>query len=184
MTDSSFEIPKSRTDPSCKRIEKRVWIKASAAVVYRALTASKELAKWFCDRADCNPCPGGEFIAVWKTGKAEQKGRALVTRAIPDISLELLWMEDGRDTGPGSPRHTLSYTIKSKSGMTEVLMVDDDDDVTDEETYTILDRGWNTVLLELKDFCERKERSARLRSNSKARIPEEVSEQSTGPDDL
>ncbi|MBN2317525.1 MAG: SRPBCC domain-containing protein [Acidobacteria bacterium] len=167
MTGSQFDIPRSSADPPDNRIEKRVWIKASAEVVYRALTHSKELARWFCDRADCNPCEGGEFIAFWKTGKGGQKGRAIFTRVVPNVSLELLWMEDGRDTQPGSPKHTLRYTIKSKSGMTEVVMVDNDDTAPDEETYTFLDRGWNAVLLELKDFCERKERSVKLRSGSK-----------------
>lgn len=82
--------------------------------------------------------------------------------------LELLWIEDGRDMLPGSPKHTLSYTIKSKSGMTEVIMTDNDDAAADEETYAFLDSGWNSVLLELKDFCERRERSLKLRPESKA----------------
>lgn len=182
VTDGRFEIPESPEKRSDNRIEKRVWIKASAEVVYKALTSSKELARWFCDRADCNPCEGGELTAFWKAGKDGQKGRAIFTRVIPDSVLELLWMEDGRDTEPGSPKHTLSYTIKSKSGMTEVLMVDNDDTAPDEETYAVLDRGWNAVLLELKDFCERKERSVKLRSGSKFRAQKSASEQSADPD--
>ena len=129
MTGSKFDNPSSPAGTPDNKIEKRVWIKASAEVVYKALTSSKELAGWFCDRADCNPCQGGELIAFWKTGKDGQKGRAIFTRAVPNSSLELLWMEDGRNAEPGSPKHTLSYTIKSKSGMTEVVMVDNDDAV-------------------------------------------------------
>ncbi len=169
MTNGRFDIPTNPERLSDKRIEKRVWIKASAEVVFKALTSSKELARWFCDRADCNPCQGGELIAFWKTGTDGQKGRAIFTRVEPNSLLELLWLEDQRDPGPGSPKHTLSYTIKSKSGMTEVVMVDNDDTAPDEETYAFLDRGWNAVLLELKDFCERKERSVKLRSGSKLR---------------
>jgi uncharacterized protein YndB with AHSA1/START domain len=182
VTPSPFDTPGSPDIPSYNTIEKRVWIKASAGVVYKALTASKELAKWFCDRADCNPCEGGELIAFWKTGRDGQKGRAIFTRVVPNASLELLWVEDGRDTGPGAPKHTLRYTIKSKSGMTEVVMVDHDDAAPDEETYTFLDRGWNAVLLELKDFCERKERAVKLRRpGSSIRSPEDAPEQSGGP---
>ena len=169
MTDRRFDIPRDTGRSSSNKIEKRVWIKASAEVVYRALTSSKELARWFCDLADCNPTQGGELTAFWKAGENGQKGRAIFTRVVPNSSLELLWMEEGRDAGPESPKHTLSYTIKSKSGMTEVIMVDNDDTTADEETYAFLDRGWNAVLLELKDYCERKERSAKSRSGSKSR---------------
>lgn len=182
MTGGRLDNPRSPARPTNNRIEKRVWIKASAEVVYKALTSSKELARWFCDRADCNPCQGGELTAFWKAGKDGQKGRAIFTRAVANSSLELLWMEDGRNAEPGSPKHTLSYTIKSKSGMTEVVMVDNDDAVADEETFAFMDRGWNAVLMELKDFCERKERSAKLRSGSKYGTPKRSFEQSGGSD--
>jgi uncharacterized protein YndB with AHSA1/START domain len=182
VTGSRSDITGDSTNPSGKRIEKRVWIKASTEIVYRALTNSKELARWFCDRANCNPCEGGELIAFWKTGKDGQKGRAIFTSVVPNRLLELLWIEDDRDMKTGSPKHTLSYTIKSKSGMTEVVMVDNDDALPDEETYAFLDRGWNTVLLELKDFCERRERSVRQRSGSKFHLSSHSSEQSGEPD--
>ena len=170
MTGREFDLPQNSGKSSDNKIEKRVWIKASAEVVYRALTRSKDLARWFCDRADCAPVEGGTLIAYWQAGKIEQQGRAIFTRVVPNSSLELYWIEDGRDALPGSPKHTLSYTIKSKSGMTEVVMVDKDEAASDDETYGILDRGWNSVLLELKDFCERKERSVKLRSESKEQI--------------
>ncbi len=182
MTGSRSDITGDSANPSGKRIEKRVWIKASAEVVYRALTNSKELSRWFCDRADCNPCEGGEFIAFWKTGKGGQKGRAIFTSVVPNRLLELLWMEDSCDVQTDSSKHTLSYTIKSKSGMTEVVMMDSDDAAPDEETYAFLDRGWNTVLLELKDFCERRERSVRLRSESKFHLSKHSSKRSEDPD--
>lgn len=182
MTNGRLGIPTHAERPAENRIEKRVWIKASAEVVFKALTSSKELAGWFCDRADCNPCQGGELIAFWKTGKDGQKGRAIFTRVEPNSLLELLWLEDRRDTESGPPKHTLSYRIKSKSGMTEVTMVDREDTVPDEETHAVLDRGWNSVLLELKDFCERKERSRRLRSGSKLRPHKRSSQPSEEPD--
>jgi uncharacterized protein YndB with AHSA1/START domain len=147
-----------------KKVEKRVWIKASPEVVYKALTHSKDLAKWFCDQADCTPCEGGELIAIWKSGRDSQKGRAVFTRVEPCTSLEMVWVEDGRGAMPDSSKHTLRYTIKSKSGMTEVAMLDEDEVAMDAETHAFFDQGWNSVLLELKDFCERKERLAKMRS--------------------
>jgi uncharacterized protein YndB with AHSA1/START domain len=154
--------------PLNSRIEKRVWIKASAEIVYRALTNAKDLTKWFCDRADIAPYLDGEFRAFWKSGKAGQEGRAVITGIEPNSSLEMVWIDDGHETPAEGSRHTLNYTIKSKSGMTEVLMVDEDIIELDEETYTFLDHGWNSVLLELKDFCERKERLIKMKSETKS----------------
>jgi uncharacterized protein YndB with AHSA1/START domain len=162
VTGSGFDLPENTKGSSDNRIEKRVWIKASAEVVYRALTDSKDLARWFCDSADCTPCIGGELIAYWKAGKTGQKGRAVFTVLVPNSSIGLLWIEDGGDIPTGSPKHTLSYTIESKSGMTEVTMLDHDETSLDQETIEFIDQGWNSVLLELKDFCERRERTAKL----------------------
>jgi uncharacterized protein YndB with AHSA1/START domain len=150
------------------RIKKRVWIKASTEVVYRALTESKELARWFCDRAFCDAREGGEFSAHWKTGESGQKGRAVFTHLVPGKSMELLWIDDGRGTDTKNSTHTLSYEIRSKSGMTELVMIDTGDSPSDEETLEFLDQGWNSVLLELKDYCERRERSAKVRPHSKS----------------
>jgi uncharacterized protein YndB with AHSA1/START domain len=159
-------VTSSARSPSGK-ITKRVWIKASADTVYKALTEAKQLAHWFCDKASCDAREGGELAARWRTGKVAQKGRARFTRLAPGSSLELLWFDDGGGSQEKNSNHTLSYEIRSKSGMTELAMIDRDDSVSDEEMYTILDQGWNSVLLELKDYCERKERSAKLRLHSK-----------------
>ncbi len=155
-------------EPPGNRIKKRVWIKASAEVVYTALTESKELVRWFCVRASCDPREGGELLAYWKTGKSSQKGRAVFTRLVPGKSLELLWVDDGGGSETKASTHTLSYEIQSKLGMTELVMIDTGDNPSDEETYAFLNQGWNSVLLELKDYCERKERSTKLRRHSKS----------------
>jgi uncharacterized protein YndB with AHSA1/START domain len=144
-------------------IEKRVWIKAAAEIVFRALTSSKELEKWFCDRAECTPSKGGELIAYWGSGKHGHRGRAVFTDIVPPALLELLWIEEGKETTQPPSRHLLRYTIKSKSGMTEVAMLDRDETPLDDGTYASMDRGWNLVLLELKDFCERRERIGKMR---------------------
>jgi len=149
-------------------ISKRVWIRASPMVVYRALTEPRELVHWFCDHAACDPQIGGDFLARWRTGKTTQKGRARFTHLIPGASLELLWIDDGHGNPETISNHTLSYEIRSKSDMTELIMLDKDDSESDEETHAFLDQGWNSVLMELKDHCERKERSAKLQSYPKA----------------
>ena len=152
------------------RIKKRVWIKASAEVVYRALTESKELVRWFCDRASCDAREGGELVAYWKAGKSLQKGRAVFTQLVPGNSMKLRWIDDGGGADGENCAHTLSYEIKSKSGMTELVMIDTGAPPSDEEAFAFLNQGWNSVLLELKDYCERRERSAKPRRRSKPNL--------------
>ncbi len=152
-----------------KRIVKKVWIQASPEVVFKALTDSKALGRWFCDRAISNPREGGELIVHWGTGRSTQQGRAVYSRIVPGSVVELLWTDDGRGETENHIKHTLSYEIRARAGMTEVVMIDEDDWTSDQEGYEFLDQGWNTVLLELKDHCERRERSARQHTGSKAR---------------
>jgi uncharacterized protein YndB with AHSA1/START domain len=166
VTGSQFELSKRLGASRGSRISKKVWIKASPETVYRALTESRELVHWFCDRASCDAREGKELAAYWKTGKSGQKGRALFTRVIPQSVLELFWIEDGNSLETPDSKHSLSYEIRSKSGMTELIMIDKDDSCPDDETSELFDKGWNSVLLELKDYCERKERAVKLRTNS------------------
>jgi uncharacterized protein YndB with AHSA1/START domain len=160
--------PKRTAKTSSRKITKKVWIRASRDVVYGALTDAKELVQWFCDRASFDPHEGGELVAQWRGEKNGQKGRAVVTRVVPGSILELLWTDDGRQSQERGSDHTLGYEIRSKSGLTELIMTDRDEFSDDEET-SVFDQGWNLVLLELKDHCERKERSAKLRTRSGSR---------------
>jgi uncharacterized protein YndB with AHSA1/START domain len=173
VTGSPTESRKRAGEAPRDRIRKKVWIKASAEVVFKALTDPKELKNWFCHRATCDPREGGELIAYWKTMKSGEKGRAIFTRFIPGSILDLLWIEDGHGTPREGSRHTTSYEIRSGSRLTEVVMVDADDAALDEETFAFLDQGWNTVLMELKDYCERRERSLKLRPASRPSSGEE-----------
>jgi len=143
-------------------IEKKVLIQASASLVYRALTEAKDLLQWFCDRANSDPRVGGELKAYWKT--AAQEGRAVFTKLEPNSAVELHWVDDGQSANAGlQSNHTLTYRIQAGRDCTVVTMSDQDSRAPDEETLALLGEGWNSVLLELKDYCERKERSAKRR---------------------
>lgn len=142
-------------------IQKRVLIKASPEIIFKALTEARDLVRWFCDRATSDPREGGELTAYWKTGKTGQKGRAVFKRIVPGTQLQLLWIDDGQGAVQEEAHHLLSYSIKVKRGTSEVTMQDEDSPPPDEDIYAFIDQGWNTVLLELKDYCERKERSTK-----------------------
>lgn len=149
--------------PKKGRIEKKVLIKASPSIIFHALTDARDLVRWFCDRATSDQREGGELTAYWKTGKTGQKGRAVFKKFVPDSVLELLWVDDGQGENEEASRHILSYTIRSRRGTSEVVMRDEDERPLDEETFDILDQGWNGTLFDLKDYCERKERSSKPR---------------------
>jgi uncharacterized protein YndB with AHSA1/START domain len=147
-------------------IEKKVLIDASPAIVYQALTEAKDLTRWFCDRASCEPRVGGELKAYWKAGGAGQKGRAVFTQMIPESLVELLWVDDIQEANNDQARHLLTYQIQSKRSGSEVVVCDKDHPPPDDETFAVLSEGWNSVLLELKDYCERKARSMKRKPGS------------------
>ena len=165
MTGGKPEVRKRAGESSSGKIVKRVWIRASRSVVYSALTQSRELVNWFCDRASCDPREGGELVAYWRS--AGQKGRAVITRMVPESALELVWVDDTKGVQEEN-KHTLAYEIHSKSGLTELVMTDKDDSAPDQDAIATLDQGWNLVLTELRDYCEGKERSAKLRPRSQS----------------
>jgi len=150
------------------RIEKKVLIQASPGTVFKALTEARDLAHWFCDHATSDPREGGEVVVCWKTGREIHKGRARITHLVKDARLEMLWIDEGRNPGLENARHVLSYAITPRKDNTEVFMCDEDDVPQIEEDMDILSQGWNNVLMELKDYCERAERSARSQSATNA----------------
>jgi uncharacterized protein YndB with AHSA1/START domain len=143
-------------------ITKRVLIQASPDIVYKALTDEHDLTRWFCDRATSDPREGGELSAFWRSGKTGIKGLARFTRLIPARCVELIWVDEGG--GPvENVHHVFRYSIQHRHGTTEVALCDENGAPLDEESLTGLSEGWNYVLQDLKDFCERRERAEKSR---------------------
>ncbi len=150
-------------DPSRGSIEKKVLIQASPGVIYRALTDAKDVVQWFCDRATSDPRVGGEFRAYWRMGNGgqAQRGRAVFTSLVPDAEVELDWVDEGDDKSAVASRHTICYTIRLRRGTAEVSVRDEGPPFVDQETLDLLSEGWISVLRDLKEHCESKQRSAR-----------------------
>jgi uncharacterized protein YndB with AHSA1/START domain len=159
---------KKRTEIQRGQIQKKVLIQAPPPVVFAALTDARDLARWFCDRASSDPREGGELNAYWKSGKTGIKGCARYLKIEPNAAVELVWIDDGQNVPPETPTHLLSYSIRSKRGTCEVLMCDRDETTLDEEALALLNSGWNSVLLELKDYCERKARAGKGRPSEES----------------
>ncbi|MBZ5500385.1 MAG: SRPBCC domain-containing protein [Acidobacteriia bacterium] len=155
-----------RANPGTGIIEKKVLIQASPAVIFRALTEAKDMAQWFCDRVTSDPRVGGEIKAYWRMGGSgqAQRGRAIFTSLIADSQVELHWVDEGEGESAGTDRHTICYTIRLKRGTSEVTVRDAGPPPADEETLEILNQGWISVLRDLKEHCEARQRNARRRS--------------------
>ena len=161
-------------------LEKKVLIQASPQVIFRALTEARELTQWFCDRVTCDPKVGGELKAYWRMGISgqAQRGRAVFTRLVPDARVELRWVDDGGGEAPQDYEHMLTYTIQMKRGTSEVEIKDEGPPFADEESMQMLSQGWMSVLGDLKEYCESKERSSRRRAagdSETVRISHQVS---------
>jgi uncharacterized protein YndB with AHSA1/START domain len=151
-------------NPGTGIIEKKVLIQASPDIIFRALTEAKEVAQWFCDRATSDPRVGGELKAYWRMGFGgqAQRGRAIFTALVPGAQVELQWIDEG--DGVTTDRHTLCYMIRLKRGTSEVTVRDEGPPFADEESCAVLGEGWISVLRDLREHCETKQRSSRRRS--------------------
>ena len=153
----------AKTEPNDGIIQKRVLIRASAETVFRALTDPKELSEWFCDRAQADPRIGGELRALWRCGKEIRQGSALFRRLDPPHFVELEWTDEGWGKLSGNQRHKLTYTIRNRKDGCELLVRDEGSPLPDTEAMSVLEEGWISVLRDLKDHCETRERSSRPR---------------------
>jgi uncharacterized protein YndB with AHSA1/START domain len=158
MVDMSMSTAQSLGN---RPIKKRVLIQATPARVYRALTTARDLVHWFCDRAICHAHVGGGLTASWRMGKASQKGRGIIRKLVVNERVEIEWTDVDGEARPANAHRIFTYSILSRRGSTEVTLHDEDLSPRDEETFNELDEGWNYVLQEFKDHCERKERAAK-----------------------
>jgi uncharacterized protein YndB with AHSA1/START domain len=153
------------TNPGTGTIERKVLIQASPEVIFRALTEAKEVAQWFCDRATSDPRLGGELRAYWRMGLSGQarRGRAIFTSLVPAAQVTLQWIDEGDGAGDAMDRHSICYLIHLRRGTSEVTVHDEGPPFADEESCAALGEGWISVLRDLKEHCEAKQRSSRRR---------------------
>jgi uncharacterized protein YndB with AHSA1/START domain len=153
----------AKTEPDDGVIQKRVLIRASPKTVYRALIDPDELSEWFCDRAHAEPRVGGELRASWRCGKEVRRGSAVFRRLDPPQFVELEWTDEGWGELSCDRHHKLTYTIRNRKDGCELLMRDDGAPLPDTEAMSALEEGWISVLRDLKEHCETRERSSRPR---------------------
>jgi hypothetical protein len=58
----------------------------------------------------------------------------------------------------------ITYSIRTRRGTSEVTMRDQGAPLPDAESFDLLDQGWISLLRDLKEHCESRERSSRRRA--------------------
>ncbi len=86
-------------------IERRVLLPATADAVWRALTESDELSRWFGCPVELEPRPGGRITV----GEGPDARRGLVEEFEPHRRLAVRWLPGPR---PGVPRTRVEFVLE------------------------------------------------------------------------
>jgi uncharacterized protein YndB with AHSA1/START domain len=137
-------------------IEKRIVIHAKAETVYRALTEARALARWFANRAESKPVPGGSLLLMWGTGEQIEGARAVFSRLVPGREIALQWVSKIKpgETIAVSGLHESTFTISpSPEGVIVAMRYTADPPPADSERMK-MDQDWDQALVSLKSLCE------------------------------
>lgn len=137
-------------------IEKRIVIHAKAETVYRALTEARALARWFANRAESKPVPGGSLLLMWGAGEQTEGARAVFSRLVPGREIALQWVSKIKpgETIAVSGIHESTFTISpSPEGVIVAMRYTADPPPADSERMK-MDQDWDQALVSLKSLCE------------------------------
>lgn len=122
-------------------------VAATPEQVWKALTDSEELSRWFPLSAKVKPGAGGTIFLSWGPG---WEGEAPISVWEPEN--RFTWQE-------GAPRHlSLDWTLEARGGKTLVRVVQSGFDAgtaEDDEFYGSIDYGWKFMLTNLRHYLER-----------------------------
>jgi len=147
------------TSPKAKQekrvIEKQIEIAALVEAVWKALTQSEELKRWFPLEAQVTPGEGGKITLSWGPGF---EGTSQIEAWDENQRLRLI------DSSSGQPV-AVEWTIESRGGKTLVRVVQSSfasGADWEGEFYDSTNYGWGFMLLNLRHYLERHFRQPRL----------------------
>jgi uncharacterized protein YndB with AHSA1/START domain len=155
------------TSPKAKRekrvIEKEIEIAAPVEAVWKALTQSEELKRWFPLDAQVTPGEGGKITLSWGPG---YEGIAPIE----------VWEENHRlrtvDSSSGQPV-SVEWTIESRGGKTVLRIVQSSfasGANWENEFYDSTNYGWGFMLLNLRHYLEHHAGQPRLVAWSRRKV--------------
>lgn len=161
-----------------RSIEKEIHILAPVDAVWKALTDSEELARWFPLEAKVTPGEGG---AIWMSWKNEYQFNTPIGAWKPNKHLKLIYMEPTPAAKPGEPgmpfeipfQVALDYYLEGKGGETVLRLVHSgfSQEASWDGQYDGTVSGWDFQLSGLKLYLERHRGTPRRCVVSRAFIP-------------
>ncbi len=145
-----------------RSIEKEIHILAPVEAVWKAMTDSEELTRWFPLEARVTPGEGG---AIWMSWKNEHQFNTPVAAWKPNRHLRLIYMEPTPAAKPGEPgmpfevpyQVALDYYLEARGGETVLRLVHSgfSSEASWDGQYDGTVSGWDFQLGGLKLYLER-----------------------------
>lgn len=110
-----------------RMLQKRLGVRAPAAVVFQALTDATELSRWFPTTAESDPRPGGSYRFRFRS--AEHPGQShtregTFLEVLPTKRLSYTWHAPlgGTAAAGETPETKVEITLSEKGGMTDLVL--------------------------------------------------------------
>lgn len=128
------------------RVDRSVQVMCKPERLFKAVSETQELARWFADRVTGDIEEGGLVEFTWGQGGMAHSAKARVLRLQPGKSVMLRW-EDARSH---SRDDYMSLTVKEgRSGSTITVI-----DFATKDTQDELEEIWDQCLARLKEALE------------------------------
>ncbi|HEY7727858.1 MAG TPA: SRPBCC domain-containing protein [Candidatus Eisenbacteria bacterium] len=163
-----------------RMLQKRLGIRAPAALVFRALTDAAELVRWFPTAAESDPRPGGTYRFRFESAEHPERSHTREGTFLdvqPNKRLSYTWRAPLGEPGGAAdaPETRVEFALNEKAGTTDVVLTHSGFGYGADwdRSFEAHSEGWAFFVLNLRSYLER---------GRDARAPELGLRAETGPD--
>jgi len=132
-----------------RSVNHQYFIEAQPGAVFRAVSDSRWLTRWLCDRAELSPRKGGKYRLAW-TGGPTHRGKVVEFRDGQRIALGWSW--------PGVPLRGTVFSLSVEAKGSGTLLTVEHSGIPRLQRWTDLyggaEWGWTYFVLNLKSVLE------------------------------
>ncbi len=134
-----------------RRISESIWVQATPARVFRALTEAKELNRWFLAGSQTEPRKGGRILLRWSMKQRGHENRFVTFRPGREVAYTWKWPQNH---GQGE---VVRFRLRPSKGGTSVTVVHAGFNSAEKHVpmFTGYVEGWAVYLCNLKCYLER-----------------------------
>ena len=132
-------------------IEQTISIAAPAEKVYRALTESSELTRWFATEAKSDARAGGKYHLTFNFEDASRNHETQGEYRAAEVGKKVAY---SWPAGHANVPTEVEFRLSPKGSATELTMVHSGWAATTEESRTEHEMGWGFFLSNLKSYLE------------------------------